>query len=54
MSNSSILSIDRILSDDTTPGQSRSGRDGNEGVFRNDWLFYTALLRVFFLLQQNT
>ena len=32
MSNSYILSIDRTLSDATTPSQSGPGSDGNEGV----------------------
>ena len=31
---SSIWLIDRTLSDATTPGQSRRGSDGNEGVLR--------------------
>ena len=33
MSNSSIWPIDMTLSGATTPGQSGSGNDGNEGVF---------------------
>ena len=34
MSNSSIWPIDRTLSCATTPGQSKPGSDGNEGVLR--------------------
>ena len=39
MSNSSFLPIDRTLLGATTPGQSGSGNDGNEGV-----LYIPALL----------
>ena len=34
MSNSSIWSIDRTLSDATTPDKSGPGNNGNEGVLR--------------------
>ena len=34
MSNSSIWPIERTLLGATTPGQSRPGSDGNEGVLR--------------------
>ena len=34
MSNSSIWPIDRTLSGATTPGQSGSGSNGNEGVYQ--------------------
>ena len=34
MSNSSIWTLDRILPGATTPGESGSGKDGNEEVLR--------------------
>ena len=44
MLNSSIRPIYRILPDATTPGQSRSGSDGNEGVL--DCYCITVALKV--------
>ena len=39
MSNSSIWPIDRTLSGPTTPGQSKPGSDGNEGVLSIPQIF---------------